>query len=174
MRRDLLAATLLSTLFCATAADAKLGEEIDKYKQRVAKAYTLKNQATKDGKTNYSFVINSDPTLAKAAPGFGGGVTITVEHGKITGQSMVLRLGQNSDVGKEIAVRFALDFAFEALGRAVPKTKKELSDEVNSYRTVINSALAGAPQNVRYPKLTGKITVSKTADGSLVLAATPG
>lgn len=84
---------------------------------------------------------------------------------------MVLRLGKSVDVAKTIAVRYALDFAFESLGRNVPK---DIAGEVNSYTTVINNAMGGDPQYIRYPGVTGKITVTKQKDGSLVFAATPG
>ncbi len=167
-------ALLLANFIGALPADAKLGEDIAKYKAKVAKAYTFKSQSEKAGKSYDVFSINVTPEIKKVAPEFGGGLTITVDKGKITGQSMVLRLGKNEEIGKAIAVRYALDFAFEALGRSVPKHQKELVDEIDSYKTVIKNALAGDAQNVRYPNVAGKITVSKQKDGSLVFAATPG
>ncbi len=112
--------------------------------------------------------------MKEVAPEFGGGLTISVDKGRISGQSMLLRLGQSKEAAKTIAVRYALDFAFESLGRAVPKNKTEIVDEVNSYTTVINNAMAGDPQNIRYPNINGKITVTMQKDGSLVFAATPG
>ena len=173
-RSGILALLLLLFGLPATVAEAKLGEDISAYKAKVAKAYTLKSQSNKDGKTYCVFSINMNQQLKDIAPEFGGGLTISVDKGKIIGQSMVLRLGQSKEAAKAIAVRYALDFAFESLGRPVPKTKAEISDEVNSYTTVINNAMAGDPQNVHYPNVKGKITVTMQKDGSLVFAATPG
>jgi hypothetical protein len=164
----------LTTLLAGTASQARLGEDISKYKEKVAKVYATKSQSTKDGKTNYLFSINMDPQIIKVAPDFGGSLNITADQsGKIIGQTMALRLGKNIDIGKSIAVRYVLDFTYEALGRTVPKNTKEVGNEVVSYTTVINKALIGDPQNITYPKIKGKIVATKQSDDTIVFAATP-
>jgi hypothetical protein len=154
-------------------AQARLGEDINRYKAKATKAYAFKAESTKGDKKYYQFVLKVPQELKQAAPEFSGGLTITASGGKIVGQSMVLSLGKSLLVGKAIAVRYALDFAFESLGRSVPKTAKSVSEEVKSYTEIINKALAGEPQNIRYPKVKGKITVTRQADGNLVMATTP-
>jgi hypothetical protein len=164
----------LGSLLAGTSSQATLGEDISKYKAKVAHVYTSKSQTTKDNKTNYLYSINMDPQIKKVAPDFGGSLNITVDQsGKIIGQTMALRLGKNTDIGKTIAVRYLVDFAYESLGRTIPKDTKEVGNEVVSYTTVINKALIGDPQNIVYPKVKGKIVATKQSDDTLVFAATP-
>jgi hypothetical protein len=164
----------LTTLLAGTASQARLGEEISKYKEKVAKVYTSKSQSSKDGKTSYLFSINMDPQIKKVAPDFGGSLNISVDPaGKIVGQTMALRLGKNVDIGKTIAVRYFVDFSYESLGRTVPKNTKEVGNEVVSYTTAINKAMMGDPQNITYPKIKGKIVATKLSDDTIAFAATP-
>jgi hypothetical protein len=164
----------LTVLVAGTTSQAKLGEDIGKYKQKVARAYTFKSQSTKDTKTNYIFSINIDPQLKKVDPDFGGSLNITADRsGKIIGETMALRLGKSTEIGKTIAVRYLLDFTYESLGRTLPKNTKEVANEVTSYKTVISNALLGTPQNIAYPKVQGKIVATKQGDDTLVFAATP-
>jgi hypothetical protein len=139
----------LTTLLAGTASQARLGEEISKYKEKVAKVYTSKSN-------------------------FGGSLNISVDPaGKIVGQTMALRLGKNVDIGKTIAVRYFVDFSYESLGRTVPKNTKEVGNEVVSYTTAINKAMMGDPQNITYPKIKGKIVATKLSDDTIAFAATP-
>ncbi len=62
-RYALLVAPLLAASFFSTSiAEAKLGEDINSYKAKVAKAYTLKSQSNKDGKTSMPLSSTSVPS----------------------------------------------------------------------------------------------------------------
>jgi hypothetical protein len=83
--RIICALATLTTVLAGTASQARLGEDISKYKEKVAKVYTAKSQSTKDGKTSYLFSINMDPQISKVAPDFGGSLNIT-DHGVAIGK----------------------------------------------------------------------------------------
>ena len=158
----------------AQSAKARLGEEFNIFENRIAMNFKFKGQDSKQNKKYYHYTMALDKTTEQNAPGFDGGLTVTVENGLIVGQSMLIRLGSNSEAGKALAALHTLDFAFESLGRPAPKTKQEVQRELQSYTDAVSKALAGTPQNIRYADTTGKITVSKQPDGSLAIAATQG
>jgi hypothetical protein len=163
---------MLSVFSWQTPASAKLGEDFNIFQNRIVMNFKARGQEPRQGRTDYHFTMMLDQATQKAAPGFEGGLTVTVENNLITGQSMLIRLGTNREAGKALASLHALDFAFESLGRPSPKTKREVQRELQSYTAAVTKALAGTPQNIRYADTQGKITISKRPDGSIALAAT--
>jgi hypothetical protein len=154
-------------------AQAKLGENIEKLKQQLKSNFNVKGDSVKDNRHYYMFTMNlTRETLAKA-PGFSGGLTVTtLPNGTIIGQSMLMYLGRKQLEGRAAATLHALDFSLESLGRPIPKDANQIRQELEAFGKIIDSALAGQPQNIRYPNTKGKITVSKQPNGGLVLAAT--
>jgi hypothetical protein len=166
---------LLNLLISQPPAIAKLGEEFTELQSRIASNFKFKGTETKQNRSYYHYTMVLDKATEQAAPGFDGGLTVTVEkNGVIVGQSMLIRLGDNHEAGKALAALHTLDFAFESLGRPNPRTKQEVQRELQSYTAAVSKALAGTPQNIRYADTPGKITVSKRPDGSIAIAATAG
>lgn len=160
-------------MLSGTEAEARLGETYAAFKAKAAKGFTFKSESKKDTRTYYMFSMALDPSTLQAAPGFAGGLTVTVVNGHVTGQSMVMRLGDNYEAGKTLATAHALDFAYEALGKPGPKNKEATEKEFQSYTSAIDKVLAGNPYNLRYPGFNGVITMSLSADQALIIAATP-
>lgn len=169
-----LVSTILVSLFClGSMAQAKLGEPFGVFQARLITNYKFKAHSKKDDRDYYMYSMITDSDTEVAAPGFGGALTITVSHGLIVGQSMLLQVGNNAQAGRALAALHTFDFAFESLGRPAPSSQAALEQELRSYTNAVNKALAGAPQNIRYPGGGGKITIAKKTDGTLALAATP-
>lgn len=114
-----------------------------------------------------------DKQTTQGAPGFSSAITLTVVDGKIVGQSMIIRIGENVQGGKALATLHAMDFVYEALGKAAPKNKSATESEFSQYQMAIDQVLSGFPQHVKYPHYAAVITMSRTPDGDLLLAATP-
>lgn len=172
----ILAATTLSitltVLFCR-AGEARLGESFQSFKVKAAKGFKFKTESKKETRTYYMYSMSLDPTTALAAPGFAGGLTVTVVGGRVIGQSMVMRLGDNYEAGKALATAHALDFAYESLGKPSPKTKESTEKEFLAYTNAIDMVMGGSPQNLRYPGFSGVITLSLAPDQAVIIAATP-
>jgi hypothetical protein len=172
----ILAATAISlslTLLPSSIAEARLGEPYATFKVKAAKGFKFKSESKKDNRTYYMFSMSLDATTMQAAPGFAGGLTVTVINGHVTGQSMVMRLGENYEAGKALAVAHALDFAYESLGKPSPKSKDSTDREFQQYTNAIDMVIGGSPQNLRYPGFNGVITLSLASDQSVIIAATP-
>ncbi|MDR3615629.1 MAG: hypothetical protein P4L53_18865 [Candidatus Obscuribacterales bacterium] len=162
------------TSFCfAQACEAKLGEPFGVFQARIITNYKFQAHSKKEDRDYYMYSMITDADTDIAAPGFGGGLTITVSSGLIVGQSMLLRIGNNAQAGKSLAALHTFDFAFESLGRPTPPSQTAIEQELRSYTNAVSKALAGAPQNIRYPGGGGKITIAKRSDGALAIAATP-
>lgn len=172
----ILAATAISlslTLLQSSSAEARLGEPYATFKVKAAKGFKFKSESKKDTRTYYMYSMSLDAPTMQAAPGFAGGLTVTVINGHVTGQSMVMRLGENYEAGKTLAVAHALDFAYEALGKPSPKSKESTDREFQQYTNAIDLVIGGSPQNLRYPGFNGVITLSLASDQSVIIAATP-
>lgn len=115
----------------------------------------------------------TDAEVQTQAPNFAGGITITVVDKRIVGQSMVLRLGDNFSSGKELATLHVMDFAYESLGKPAPSSKAAVDTELSQFSGAIDQVLAGNAQHVIYPGYKDRITLSRTADGELLVAVTP-
>ncbi len=175
VRKILVTTTLsitLTLLFCSSV-EARLGESFQSFKAKAAKGFKFKSESKKDTRTYYMYSMALDPTTTQAAPGFAGGLTVTVVGGRVTGQSMVMRLGENYEAGKALATAHALDFAYESLGKPSPKTKESTEKEFQAYSQAIDMVMGGSPQNLRYPGFNGVITFSLAADQGVIIAATP-
>ncbi len=153
-------------------ASAKLGERFGPFQIRIVPNFKFQGQSNKGKRKYFMYTMILDKATEHAAPGFQGGLTVSVEDGVIVGQSMLLRLGDNADAGKALAAVHALDFTFESLGRPAPPSRMAAAEELKSYAEAVDNALSGTPQNIRYPGSPGKITLCRQEDGSLAIAAT--
>lgn len=163
-------ASLVWAIPCAV--QAKLGENYARFQATAAKGFKYKGRKDKDNHSYYMFTMQLDDATLTAAPGFSGGLTVTVAAGKIIGQSMVLRLGENIEAGKVLAAVHVIDFIYEALGRPNPKSKEAVAEELRSYESAIDQCLEDIPQKVKYPDTPGKIIISKTQAGDIAVACT--
>jgi len=172
----ILAATTISltlTLLQSSTAEARLGEPFATFKVKAAKGFKFKSESKRDNRTYYMYSMSLDAPTMQAAPGFAGGLTVTVVNGHVTGQSMVMRFGDNYEAGKALAVAHALDFVYESLGKPSPKSKDSTEREFQQYTNAIDLVMAGNPQNLRYPGFNGVITLSLSSDQGVIIAATP-
>jgi hypothetical protein len=166
---------ILALLIGATAAlpaQAKLGQDFTEYKKRISTAFI----ATGQQGNNYMFTMNIDPKQSMASPGYAGGLTVTVDNGKVTGQSLAIRPGMQPVIGPTIAAVHGFAFAYEAIGKDAPKDEKAGEAEFKAFSGAVAQAFMGQPQNLRYPGYPGLITVSRDAGGNLIVAckfATP-
>jgi len=162
------AAVALLLLTCDWPAQARLGENIGAYKSAIAPTFKYKSQSKKDARTDYMYTMVVDQKTKEAAPGFAGGLTVSEVNGRITGQSLVLRIGESYEAGKTLVTSKALEFAYEALGKPTPRsTEKEFS----AYSIAIDQVLAGAAQNLRYPGFSGAINITRFGDGEILITA---
>jgi len=158
--------------FSPSPVEAKLGENITKLKQTLQSNFTAKGDTVKNNRHYYMFTMNLDKQTQTSVPGFSGGLTVTtLPNGTITGQSMLMYLGKKALQGRSLATLHALDFSVESLGRQL-KNQNQVRQELETFGKIVDSALAGQPQIIRYPNVRGKVTVSRQTKGGLVLAAT--
>jgi hypothetical protein len=160
----------LAALFFAAnlPGQARLGETIGAYKSAIAREFKFKSQSKKDARTDYMYSLVVDQKTQEAAPGFAGGLTVSAVGGRITGQSMVLRIGDSYEAGKTLVASHALKFAYEALGKPTPASTEK---EFNAYSIAIDQVLAGAAQNLRYPGFSGAINITRYGDGMILITA---
>lgn len=152
-------------------AQARLGEDFAKYRLRVAKGFSPAGEQRSQESINYLFQLLVDPQQLRAAPGYAAGITITSVKGKITGQSMAVRLGANSTVGTMLAAIHGFAFAYEAIGKPLPTEKAKAEAQLKAFSAAVVQALAGSAQNLRYPGFPGLVTVARDASGNLIVAA---
>lgn len=151
------------------AVQAKLGSSIETFKQRLASTFKLVNQETKNQKTYYHFSLVPDKKVEDSAPGFGAGLTITTEGGKIAGESLLVRVGSSyDDTGKKLAAILCLNLAYDALDKPIPKEGKDQDAEFNAYLRAVSDALLNKPGRISYPGYSGQLIFSQTNDGNLL------
>jgi hypothetical protein len=165
-------ALVVISVFISLPATAKIGAPTASFDAKMGKLFLLKDHNLKEGVAYYHYVLIGDPDRQRRSPGFGAGMTLTVKANKITGQSLVIRLGQNRQVGKMFSVMLSMNVCYEALGKDPPKTEKVTNQEVKSYASAIERALSGAPQSIRYNGYPMKITISRTKESDLLVAIT--
>jgi hypothetical protein len=153
-------------------AQARLGETFASFKAKAQSSYKLVKEQKKDDRTYESFSMIINDKLKESAPGFAVAETLTVVDRKIVGQSMVIRIGQNYEGGKSLATLHAMDFAYESIGKPIPK-KEVAEQEFKQLQIAVDEVLVGVPQHVKYPHYKAKITLSRSPEGELLLAATP-
>ncbi len=168
-----LACALLMTL-CPGCheASARLGQALASYKQEQGKELVPIDKKEGERSTYYMFAMRIDPRQARVSPGYAAGVTITVVDGKVVGQSLAIRPGNNASKGADLARVHAFAFAYEALGRPVPKNREKAQREFDSFCQAVSLALSGQPQRIRFRGYQGRITVCQEQSGNLIVAAT--
>jgi hypothetical protein len=172
VRGMVLLCVVISTLAAAMPALAKIGAPVATFNAKMSRLFLLKETTPKDGNTYFRYVLIGDQDRQKRSPGFGAGITLTGKANKIAGQSLVVRLGQNRQVGKMFAVMLSMNVCYEALGKESPKTPQATNAEVQAYASAVERALSGAPEYIRYNGFPMKITMSKTKDSDLLVAIT--
>lgn len=158
-----------------SVAHARLGDNYQAFKTaKLVKNWTPAAEDSSGPKTNYRFSLNSAPEQQTASPGYAAGLTITVVAGKVTGQSIAIRPGANQMVGAAMATAHGFAFAYEAIGKPVPKDKAKADAEFKAFSESVGQAFLGRAQNIKYPGINGLITVTRDNLGDLIVAATPG
>ncbi len=152
---------------------AKLGESYQSYKTKVVQSWTPAAEDTNAKSSNYRFTLKVAPEQENASSGYAAGLTITVVNGKITGQSMAIRTGSNQMVGAAMATAHGFAFAYESIGKIMPKEKAKTEAEFKAFSEAVGQAFMGKPQNIRYPGFNSLITVARDNMGNLIIAATP-
>lgn len=156
------------------AAEAKLGESYQTYKSKVVQSWTPAAEDTNARGSNYRFTLKVAPEQENASSGYAAGLTITVVNGKISGQSMAIRTGSNQMVGAAMATAHGFAFAYESIGKPMPKEKAKTEAEFKAFSEAVGQAFMGRPQNIKYPGFNSLITVARDNLGNLIIAATPG
>ena len=172
-RFSVIVCALVFSLTGMAQAEARMGQSIESFKAKLRSSYRLKETVKKQDRTYYMFIMNISSKIRSQAPGFAVGVTATVVDGRIVGQSMVLRSGENDETGKQLVTYHVMDFVYEALGKAAPKSEESAKRELDQYRTAVDNALAGNAQRVEYPGYKSMITMSRTKDADVLIAVTP-
>jgi len=152
-------------------AQAKLGEDFAKYKARTAKGLIAAGERKNGDATNYMFQLAPDEKQQLASPGYAAGVTITAVNGKITGQSMAIRPGNNPIMGGTMAAIHGFAFAYEAIGKPLPTAKPQAEAQFKAFSDAVTQAFFGNAQNLKYPGFSGLITISRDGVGNLVVVA---
>lgn len=164
---------LTITLFLPSLSQAKIGGSSQSFEIKNKQLLIFKNRGSSGNKTYYFYSFVKHPAQQNASMGFAGGATITTANSKIIGESILIRLGANQEIGKIFACAICMDLTYEAIGKAVPSTQAVRESEYTAYREAINGALAGSPQIITYKGYAVRITVSKTKDNNLLLVILP-
>lgn len=168
---------LLLSLTCPQNAEARLGEDFGAYLQRFTKTTkSLKPLAQMPGVStqHFTFEVNVPMDQKKASPGFAAGVTVTVTEGKIVGQSLAVKLGNNVTVGQKLAGIHGFSFAYEAIGKTIPPTRDKAEVEFKAFCNAVDRACLGEQQYLRYPGFRALITIrTDPTSGNIQIAATP-
>ena len=152
-------------------ANAKLGQRISSFKLLNRDRLKLKEVVIRDEKKFFSFdLLLSEEKLARTS-GFKAGMTVTVESGRITGQSLAIFLGTNLVQANMLAVEQTHLFACEALGRKVPLADEERKKESALVQHAIFLAFTGKPQELKFPGSAGRVIFKRGPEGSLLVAA---
>lgn len=162
-----------ASLALGSAAHSKIGGPLTTFQTKNAKLFTLKSRSVKEDKVYYVYSLTSHPAQQHSSPGFAGGVTLTTSGGKILGESLVIRLGADQEVGRILAAAICMELTYEAIGKAAPKTESLRAFEFNSYTNAITRGMQGMPQTIRYKNCNMRITISRTDENNLLLAITP-
>jgi hypothetical protein len=164
---------VIPVLTAPIIAQAKMLAPISSFENKMKKLFLLKDRSVKGDITYCRYVLIGDPDRQKRSPGFGAGLTLTIKANKIQGESLLIKLGANRNVGRMFSVMLCSNVSYEALGKPAPKSSQSVNDEIRAYSSAIERALAGSPQSIRYQGYPVKITMSNTKDSDLLLAITP-
>lgn len=124
-------------------------------------------------KTYYHFAVVTDKKIQQNSSGFAGGLTISTEAGKITGESLLIKPGADPDVGNRLASILCLTLTYEALGKPIPVTDKDKQIEFDAYIKAVEDAMDGRPGHINYPGYSSQLLFSKTADGNFLFVLNP-
>ena len=160
-------------VFLACPVLARLGENIYEFKFQQSESYQLKKIVLKDDLKYYFFNLLVHQSELAKAPGFKGGMTVTVENGLIVSQSLALSLGSNNSAGMQLAVKEIFQFSCEALGRVAGGEQEKNEKEFELFEKAIGLALKGQPQELKFPDAAGKLVLKKGKNGNLLIAALP-
>ncbi len=159
------------------SAEARLGEDFGAFLQRFTKTTkSLKPLAQLPGVStqHFTFEVNVPVEQKKASPGFAAGVTVTVTEGKIVGQSLAVKPGNNMTVGQKLAGIHGFTFAYEAIGKAIPPTRDKAEVEFKAFCDAVDRACMGDQQYLRYPGFKAVVAIRTDAtSGNILIAATP-
>ncbi|MBI4532902.1 MAG: hypothetical protein HY711_03060 [Candidatus Melainabacteria bacterium] len=167
----MLSCLFLSLTLSPQAAKARLGESFQSYKLRVAKAFIAAGEKKTDNNINYMYKLAVDSQQTDTSPGYAVGITITCAGSKIVRQSMAIRTGTNPTAGTSMAALHGFVFAYEAIGKSVPADNDKASAEFQTFSEAVGQALSGKAQSLRYPGLSGAITIVRDASGNLIISA---
>jgi len=172
-RQTFIVCLSVSALF-GQSGEAKMGAPVSSFSQKMFRFFFLKDQTTKGDTAYLRYSLIGDPQRQKASPGFAGGVTLTVKEGAISGESLLIRLGDNPKVGKTLAALLAMNLAYEAIGKESPTKPAIQEKEIKSYLAAVDAAMNGTPQTIRYNGFNDKIHLLCTKSKDLLLTILPG
>jgi hypothetical protein len=155
------------------AAQAKFGDSIDTFRQKMASHFRYINTEKKNTKAYYHFAVNTDNKIRQADSGFAGGLTISTDNGKITGESLLVQLGTDNNIGKKLAAILCLNLAYDALGKPIPAADKDKQSEYDAYFKAVNDAMSGQPGHIGYPGYSSQLLFSQTNEGSFLFVINP-
>lgn len=167
---------LLIAMSCPKA-EARLGEDFGAFLNRFTKTTkSLKPLAQLPGVStqHFTFEVNVPVQQKRASPGFAAGVTVTVTEGKIVGQSLAVKPGNNVTVGQKLAGIHGFSFAYEAIGKAIPPTRDKAEVEFNAFCNAVDRACMGELQYLRYPGFKSLVVIQRdSTTGNILIAVTP-
>ena len=165
--------TSIFFLLLANSADGKFGAPIETFKQKLGHSFTYLNAETKNNKTYQHFTLIVEEKVQRVNPGFSGGLTLTLENGKISGESFLVGLGSDRDLGQKLAGILCLNLAYEALGKPIPNSSKDQEIELNSYTRAVREASSGSPGHINYPGYSSQLIFSRTEKNELLFVIIP-
>jgi hypothetical protein len=139
----------------------------------MAKHFKYVSMEKKNEKTYYHFSVNTDNKIQQNSAGFAGGLTITTEQGKISGESLLVQLGGDPSIGKKLAAILCLNLAYDALGKPIPSSEQDIQAEFSAYSRATSDALSGQPGHINYPGYSSQLIFSQTGDGNLLFVINP-
>ncbi len=154
-------------------AEAKLGDSIDTFKQKMSSHFQYINMETKGGKVYHHFSVKTNTKIQQSSAGFAGGLTITTIAGKITGESLLVQLGTDDTIGEKLAAVLCLNLAYNALGKPIPASAQDKRVEFDAYLRAVSDAKSGQPGHISYPGYSSQLIFSQTAEGNLLFVINP-
>jgi hypothetical protein len=162
-----------ASIFYVKPAQAKFGDSIDSFKQKMVSHFKYVSMEKKNEKIYYHFSVNTDRKIQQNSAGFAGGLTITTEKGKISGESLLVQLGNDQNIGNKLAAILCLNLAYDALGKPIPNSDQDKQTEFNAYSKATSDALSGQPGHINYPGYSSQLIFSQTHDGNLLFVINP-
>jgi len=176
-KTNLLAIFAITFLTSPLQAEARLGEDFGAFLHRftvAAKSLKPLSQLPGVSTQHFTFEVNVPLEQKKASVGFAAGVTVTVSDGRIVGQSLAVKPGNNVTVGQKLAGIHGFSFAYEAIGKAIPPTRDKAEVEFKAFCNAVDRACMGEEQFLRYPGFRALITIrTDPTSGNILIAATP-